>query len=854
MSEQTYRAPNYYDREIDLSAPAQGGPVGVPAGVIGTSNRGPAFIPITVANFQEFAEVFGELDSRKFGPYAANEFLKHRSALTYLRVLGAGTVESESDILSYQSNGRVKNAGFKLNGVDAPDDSLARHNGVVQFLTAKHQVQSNEAYGFPMFTDNNSLSGSIVNLVRGLIMTPTGSRVLVLDGDQVVPGAITSALPNDDATVVSGKFKLIISSTLGNGFWNQDGQIGVKIYTASFDPSSDDYYAKILNTDPERFVDEQHLLYADFPVDAELATATYVGVVSGSTNTTLTGGETTTPYRQLFGAYDTRYTTPKTSWFISQPFGDTEYDLFYFETIDDGAYANSQYKVSISNLQKSSDDSNLFGTFNVEIRNWSDNDVNAEIIEFFPNCNLDPNSQNYVARKIGDRKVNYNFDATEDNERRIVTSGRYENVSKYVRIRTSDQLERSLIPQNCLPFGFRGASLLKTTDSLKDFGITSENARLSGFLTGQGLSLSGSVVPPVPFRFKVTRGQRISGSNFIGEPSPTELATPLFYWGVRFERVTDVLNPNIISEKNALLENYTKFTGIEKLDVLVTGSGADTFHHNKFTLSKVALPATSVAELTGSVNDHMKEAAYIRNANPDKSKYTINDPGFGNRITFATLLNDGSAAEFNRFSPYMKFTNFFQGGYDGLNLLDRDARKMNDKSTSFDAGGGAEANYISPGLGSNMNGAGQDNSTVSSFKTAIRLMTDPMTVTHNVLAVPGIKDSFLTDFAATRCREYGLGFYVMDIPAYNDVGERLYDDSTDRPSVRKTASIFTSRVIDNNYSAPYWPRVVIDDTSNSRRVTVPASVAAMGAIAFNDKMRYQSPTCAFFMFLVRKRA
>lgn len=838
MPEQTFRSPNFFEREIDLSAPAVGGPVGTPAGIIGTANRGPAFVPVTVARFTEFEETFGSLDPKKFGPYAANEFLKHRTALTFLRVLGAGVNDSEADILNYESTGRVSNAGFKIEGTAADDDNQGRHNGVVQFLTARHQVTVNEAYGLPMFTDNDTTSGSFANLIRGMLMTPETARILVLAGDQVATGAFDATGPNDSALLVSDRFKLVISSSQGSTFATTDGNPGVRIFTASLDPSSDDYYAKILNTDPDRLVSEQHLLYADYPVDAEVAAASVVGVVSGTINTSDSSGEPTTEFRKAFGAFDTRYQTPKTSWFISQPFGKTEYDLFYFETLDDGEYANSLYKVSISNIQKSADDSNPYGSFNVEIRDWTDSDTNPKILELFPNCTLDPNSDRYIAKLIGDRAVFYNFDATEDSERRITTSGRYENQSRYVRVKMSDQVDRGITPGEALPFGFRGAAVLKTTDNLKDHDVDAATARISGILSGSGEFLSGAVAPPVPLRFKVTRGDRLTTQNFIGEPAVAELASPLFYWGARFERNTDILNPNIVGEKNELLKSLSKFQGIGKLDVLVSGSGADSFHHNKFSLAKVALAATQVSDLTASVNDHMKEAAYVRNGKLDGTRYTVNDPGFGNRITFATLLTEGTAAEFNRYSPYAKFTNFFQGGFDGLNILDRDFRRMNDKSTSFEAGGGAEATYTSPGFSTNLNGTGQDNSNVASYRTAINIMTDAMIVNHNVLLLPGIRESYLTDYAGDAVRDYGLAFYVMDIPSYDDDSTRLYDDSTARPSVQKTAANFEARVIDNNFMGTYWPDIVIDDETNARRVAVPASIAGIGALAFNDKVRY----------------
>src|ERR1044072_3467943 len=109
--EQTFRSANFFEREIDLSAPSITGPVGVPAGLTRNDNKGPPTVPVTVANFDEFIQVFGNLDPKKFGPYAVNEFLKHRSALTYLRVLGAGANETDGNISTTIATGRVTNAG-----------------------------------------------------------------------------------------------------------------------------------------------------------------------------------------------------------------------------------------------------------------------------------------------------------------------------------------------------------------------------------------------------------------------------------------------------------------------------------------------------------------------------------------------------------------------------------------------------------------------------------------------------------------------------------------------------------------------------------------------------------------------
>lgn len=842
MAEQVFRSPGFFEREIELKAPPGGGPVGVPAGVIGTANKGPAFVPVTVANFNEFVSIFGNLDPKKFGPYAVNEFLKNRTALTYMRVLGAGANKTATDISATSLTGRVKNAGFKLEGSVASHDSAGRHVGAVQFLVADHTLQTNEAYGMPMFTDNDSrTSATNVNLVRGVVMLASGARMMVLDGNQQTAASFVGATTDDDAAQVkSGKFKLIISSTLGSSFAFDDKLPGVKVYTASLNPTSDDYVGKVLNRDPEKFEQYQHLLYADFAVDDEVASVVnddYVAVLSGSSLTSNVSGEPTTEFRKAFGAFDTRFSSPKTSYFISQPFGKTEYDLFQVESLDDGAYANSLYKVSIANLKVSENEAYEYGTFNLQIRDWNDTDLNPAVLEEFVNCSLDPDSDNYIGKVVGDRKVTYDFDQDILSERRIVTSGKYANVSKYVRVVISQDVEDKKVPAKSLPFGFRGPELLKTNDSLTD-GVTSAK-RLAGLFSIDSVGiLSQSILPPVPFRFKVTKGPMTTPA-WDGDPGPQEVASPQFYWGVKFERNDVPLNSNLSEVKNHLLESYTKFGGIKKLDALVTGSGADTFNNNKFSLSKVAFSAGTIAGLTGTVRSHMKEAAYIRNAKVDPTTYTVNDPVLGNRITFASLLSNGEAYEFNKYSSFAKFTTFMQGGFDGLNILDSAASRMNDKATSFETPlGGASSTFVSPGLLTNLAGTGVDNNAVNSYITAIDVMTDPLQVNTNLLAIPGIREDYITNYAAKKVRDYGLSMYVMDLPNYDDNDGRIYDDSTNRINIENTAATFEARSFDNNYVATYFPNVYVNDTTNSRYVKVPASVAALGALGFNDRVAY----------------
>ena len=82
--------------------------------------------------------------------------------------------------------------------------------------------------------------------------------------------------------------------------------------------------------------------------------------------------------------------------------------------------------------------------------------------------------------------------------------------------------------------------------------------------------------------------------------------------------------PNISSLANPLISAYTKFLGIKKLDMLVTGSGADAFNNNKFTMARIGMgpdsdngdpnaEPTAFSQITGSAKAHMLGAVYVRN-------------------------------------------------------------------------------------------------------------------------------------------------------------------------------------------------------------------------------------------------
>ena len=874
MAENTFKSPGFFEQEIELTAQKQQ-PTGVPAGIIGAAQMGPAFVPLTLGTFTDFENRFGTLTPEKFAPYAVREWLKNRQSVTFCRVLGAGANSTSTDFAKTRQSGMVKNSGFKI----APA-ALGADKGSVQFLTAKHTISANSDIGFPIFTDNDTwkattkdsnfgaINADDIDIVRAMILNTSGSVMQVDETAGVSFG--NKCQPSDDNGSNTFKMRIVLpdSTDLSWGYDSSDGIAAGRanrVFNVSLDPDNTKYIGKVLNTDPKKFQEEGHLLWLDFALEHELApvkiAADAIAISSGANNGTglpsaYQSDQGITVWQEAFGLFNSRYRAPKTTSFISQPFGSVEYDLFHFECLSDGAVANNEFKISIANIRKSADPNYEYGQFDVLVRKFRDSDFQQEVIERFVGCNLDPNSENFVARKIGDKKVVFDFDADLEEERRLVISGRYPNTSLNIRIVMNEAVYTDQVPKSALPFGFRGIPVLNT------------NGRLAV------AEASNAHLPPIPFVYKATKGKVESDTSALvlsGQGGTNERTDPRVFFGVKTTRIEDdkvatnaILESNLSGRASKIVDAYTKFMGIEggsaKSALMV--DNADTFNNNKFTLARVALgkrisssggstDVVSIDALGGS-SGLMKEAAYIRNGVVDSTTYTIDDPYAGSsyaRLTFASLIHDKKANNFNKFSQFAKFTNVFYGGWDGVNILDPDIEDLNDRASASDSSDG-KAGLVTGGLGLegtqsgasvSMSGEGKDNNIVASYRQAVKWMTDPMTVRHNLLAIPGIRDPYVTDFAANKVRDYSMAMYVMDIPNYGVVegvnNSRLYDAGP-RPDVEHTSNNLESRAIDNNYVASYFPDVFISDPINNRRVLVPASIAALGALSYSDNVSY----------------
>jgi hypothetical protein len=140
--------------------------------------------------------------------------------------------------------------------------------------------------------------------------------------------------------------------------------------------------------------------------------------------------------------YLEKYQTPSSPWVVSEVRGNKVFNLFRFATISDGNSANTEVKISISNMS--------FGnlTFDILVRDFYDTDSNPVVIEKFTNCSMNPQDNSFVAQKIG------------------TTDGEYALNSKYIMVEMNEDA-----PIDSLPCGFQGFKMRQYGSSKSPFPI-----------------------------------------------------------------------------------------------------------------------------------------------------------------------------------------------------------------------------------------------------------------------------------------------------------------------------------------------------------------------------------------------
>ncbi|MAF36907.1 hypothetical protein CL622_07355, partial [archaeon] len=425
---------------------------------------------------------------------------------------------------------------------------------------------------------------------------------------------------------------------------------------------------------------------------------------------------------------------------------------------------------------------------------------------------LNPSSDRYVSKVIGDQRVYFDFDKPVGKQK-LVLEGSYPNSDSYVRVEVSEDVLNNNVPKDALPIGFRGPDFLLTSGS-----IAKGNGLMSGTQT-TALSLLNVKQPPIPYR----RNLKVS-------TAPT--ANTSLYWGVQTSLSNNASLLNKGKKVNSTVAAYTKYfpnfrtgkvnamTGSNPGAAVSTSNGVidcDLFNNSGFTLENIRVTYDTSKDIATTapfdgVHDGLASWTYERSGSAPThttSKTRAFDP--------AKDLDNQSLRNL------FKFTTILQGGFDGLNIFNKPATRMDNGSA------------VSEMLNSNR--GLEQGSTVAGFRKAIAITENTADVDIKLLAIPGMRHAAITDEAIEAVKNRFDALYIMDIDSYDNINT-LLTSSAQTHHILNTVTAFKARALDSSFSTCYYPDVMLDTGDGNGEKELPASVGALGAYSLNDRIGF----------------
>ena len=785
-------SPGVFLAEVDNSQlPAVAEPMG-PI-IIGRTRFGPGMTPIKVNSFSEFVQVFGDpvpgggggdiwREGNTVGPtyaaYAAQAYLKANvGPVTMFRLLG-------------ETN---------PNAVGGTGDETAGWD------TNKNQTSASSdnggAYGLFIFNSGSDVStltgtlGAVFYLQEGSIAL-TGTMIYSASGAGV--GFGTNAEEAAGALFQSSgddcEFKVLIRDANNT-----------QVYKSSFNFNyqSDKYIRDVLNTNPQlsntAFVNTNNLsqgedcywLGESYESNLKREISTFGGNTYGMILALEASGSSTATKQDY--KMTSKNHQARTGWFFGQDRGTpTSFlttkmpKLFKVHARDGGRWVQDNLKVSITSIKASTNESNPYGSFNVEIRQLSDTDNVVRVIERFSNVNLNPNSENYVALKVGDKWTDYNYSdqITRD-------FGNFDNRSKYIRMEMNDDLAEGLMDPVLLPFGVMGPPRFKTmtleTGSTVPPANSFVQARDDGTDEIPRLAPTASYGPdfmvvPTGFTASVSYPRTVlrfsASEGGIGNQKDA-------YFG--YQSTVDQVTARY--DKGAADYLWPMPADLITFDTM-TGVGSPTYNEYQWTFSMDDIIITG-----GTDND----VYYQSGSRKLDVSYTAIMTG--SSAGYKALLKAG----------YDRFTSPFFGGFDGLNIIEAEPFRP-----TFMLGETAEGNYA-----------------FNSVQRAIDTIADPEYVECNLVTMPGITTNALTQRLLNVAEDRADTLAIIDLPEEFEP----FTDSTDPLNERIKTDVATvidnleARGINSSYGCAYYPWVQVKDTIRGNILWVPPSVVVLGTFA-----------------------
>jgi hypothetical protein len=452
--------------------------------------------------------------------------------------------------------------------------------------------------------------------------------------------------------------------------------------------------------------------------------------------------------------------------------------LFRFAATDvRGDWDNSNIKVSIANVKAAVNPTvNPYGTFDVFVRDASDTDNALSLLESFTGLNLNPASPDYVARRIGDRYLSWNT-----NEKYYEEYGTYNNVSKYIRLEMNDEVDNATANPAVLPFGYFGP-------------IRTATQTVTG-TAGAGLAIpSGSMFAGAT----LTTGSEYSGFDFSGPMSSS----------IEFPRISlrESGNYGVSTPKSAFYGVRTQGTFARRDN----GYG----DYTRRLAKTIEDPYGSGASSPGSGLEY----SYIFSLDDVSGSATVPVYVSGSRADGESLRGTGDIDTLLDASVN-SFTLPLVGGTDGLDITEPEPF----------------ANRLISGQSE------QSSYELYSVRKAIDMLRDPDVVEHNVVAAPGLSDPLITDYLVDMAEERKDTLAIIDIendykPRFELTSGDILTNRTALPDPSAAVDTMKTRGFDSSYGAAYYPAVQIRDRGSNTVLYVPATVAAMSAFGYTERV------------------
>ena len=813
MSERRFKfvSPGVFIREIDNSqipkTPADVGPV-----IIGRTQRGPGMRPIKVSSMSEFVEIFGNpiaggdvADAWRTGTpsgptyaaYAAQAWLKNNNTATIVRLLGVDHTNAVD----------AGKAGWETTTAD-PDTSAAANGG---------------AYGIFVIDSGSYNTNVSDNLNMGVLAA-------ILYADTGTYFTLSGASPNTAHANNNAAAQYIESRGNKEFILNiRNGSDVNEMIKFNFSEGSPYYIRRVLNTNATK-------TNADVTAAASLSKYFLGETFDGMLSRHVSGSTAGSTYAFIAALHDgtqsvnhgkrrTGATPARTGFVLAQ---DTSTNtgsynpqnmqkLFRFVSRDSGEYEMKNFKISIQDIKRSTNLDDPYGTFTVVLRHARDNDNRPQIIERFSGCNLNPNSVNYVARKIGDMFVEFN-----DTDRILRHKGTYPNNSKYIRIDMNQAVDVGSTEPELLPFGFEGPP--RYVRFAVSGGIGSPNVfqmntdGTSGSLNSSDsgfnpvLAASGSI-PEIGLDMQLTSGSvnRVVDALISGEHFSEHLA----YGGTGFLHTflmpAPLLRVSASDGSPSSKENtYFGITTSKEGSTAFDPSYVDTIRQlaSGYISDGDATDAQSIETAYYFSLDDLREDAstsgvyYSSGSRKGGTSYRGED-------TIAKILETGQ---------YDRFTLPLHGGSDGFDITEKEPFR----NTGLDSVTSTPKELYSY--------------VYNSVKRAIDTVADPEFVEMNLLTIPGIRDDGLTQHALDVCEDRGDALAIIDLKGDYVAAEENTSAHTSRVGdVDTTINNLRDRALNTSYGCAFYPWVQIRDPEAGNFVWVPPSVAALGTFASSER-------------------